>query len=1134
MAELGSTTFVGHVRSTRVGAGTRLAAGGVPRLVVTHSLTVTGTPADGGAATSTPVSTELTLLGPGDVVGIATSEVLRVFPSDGEPAAEPNYLAAIEFDSPELPWLLSLSTGDPVRPWIALVVVPDTPGRIEHRPGTAATWLRCSADELPLESELWAWAHAQAVGGASVTSPAPGDGRLTLSRLLCPLKLSPTTSYLAAVVPTYAASVVAAAGGDPSTTGAAPAWTSSSGSIALPVYHHWRFTTGAASDFEALARQLRPVDASTIPSLGRIDLSVGEGGVPGVDAQPVEPVRTLLASPAEAAAMKQEHLDADGEVATHIAAVVDAAPGDHDRVVRPPRYGQWPAGDRPVVGDEGWYGGVNLQPSHRVIARLGADMVRAQQEELVAEAQRQLGAYREARRARDLLRLGEMTAERLHVRAVADVADERVLALARPSLQELVSGADPAVAEAVAQDGVGRALVSPSFTRIARRAAADGAVSAPQLRKELVSRALDGGLRGMAAVALAPSVDIDRARTVFDRAGLLEQAVSGIKVDQLLALAPPAEASAQELVTTFSSRALDVAAPEVVAPDVVAPAETQPQEAGPGIRIKRGRRMHDALGEGDDQPVMLSPELIERMAEHAQEAQAEGPAVSRSALSHLAASEIARSAVVEEAAQQPITDAVAEAASPVLPAATLSARIDIGSLEAFTPQVLEARFSDSVRTEIATASITAAAPLLEAARAAGIEAVPQEASSFADLVVDRRTAEIARELLPSADEPVAQFDVRSAVRRSIGLPVLGPVQRAALPDADRRRCDVNAAEIAARLIPVTLRFPEAAAPVTIAAVAAPCRTGLEAATTFTSAAARRLAFGVGLVPTEIRMGFVPTFDAPLASRLDRALNAWVLAGASRVPPNTITILETNPGFIEALLVGANHEMARELLWRDVPSDPRGTVFRRFWSTPLGSEFDLPQIHTWRGALGTNAGPASPYLCVLVRSPLLRKYPIAVIQAAQGTGVDQGHDKNFEPDPATVRPLLYTGRIAPDMTYSVIALTEDEARQTAGKPWYLLLGEPVSEPKFGLDAVVGRKGDLHETRDLAWPDTDLGADGLGMLRVGDRGLRRARFDAIAPGGPAPVWGRDAGEIAAILHQDPFRLVMKALDFLKGGA
>ena len=62
---------------------------------------------------------------------------------------------------------------------------------------------------------------------------------------------------------------------------------------------------------------------------------------------------------------------------------------------------------------------------------------------------------------------------------------------------------------------------------------------------------------------------------------------------------------------------------------------------------------------------------------------------------------------------------------------------------------------------------------------------------------------------------------------------------------------------------------------------------------------------------------------------------FLFPGLEHVPPNTVTLLETNPKFVESFLVGLNAEMSRELLWRNYPTDQRGTYFRQFWDTSAG-------------------------------------------------------------------------------------------------------------------------------------------------------------------------------------------------------
>ena len=70
-------------------------------------------------------------------------------------------------------------------------------------------------------------------------------------------------------------------------------------------------------------------------------------------------------------------------------------------------------------------------------------------------------------------------------------------------------------------------------------------------------------------------------------------------------------------------------------------------------------------------------------------------------------------------------------------------------------------------------------------------------------------------------------------------------------------------------------------------------------------------------------------------------------------------METNQRFIEAYMVGLNYEFARKLLWREYPTDQRGSYFRQFWSVgdTIDSEglsedalkeklYDIPEIHRW--------------------------------------------------------------------------------------------------------------------------------------------------------------------------------------------
>ena len=64
----------------------------------------------------------------------------------------------------------------------------------------------------------------------------------------------------------------------------------------------------------------------------------------------------------------------------------------------------------------------------------------------------------------------------------------------------------------------------------------------------------------------------------------------------------------------------------------------------------------------------------------------------------------------------------------------------------------------------------------------------------------------------------------------------------------------------------------------------------------------------------------PNFPHPLYEALDRYDREWLMPGVAALKPHEmVTLLSTNARFVEAFLVGANHEFARELIWRGYPS-----------------------------------------------------------------------------------------------------------------------------------------------------------------------------------------------------------------------
>ena len=138
----------------------------------------------------------------------------------------------------------------------------------------------------------------------------------------------------------------------------------------------------------------------------------------------------------------------------------------------------------------------------------------------------------------------------------------------------------------------------------------------------------------------------------------------------------------------------------------------------------------------------------------------------------------------------------------------------------------------------------------------------------------------------------------------------------------------------------------------------------------------------------------PTFPQPMYKFLQDISQELLLPGIEKIPQNTIGLLKTNRRFIEAYMCGLNHAFASELLWREYPTDQRGSYFRQFWdySDYMSKESDTKEnledikpLDKWDSKrLGSNEPVDRPgeKLVMILRGDLLKKYPNAVIYAVE--------------------------------------------------------------------------------------------------------------------------------------------------------
>lgn len=321
----------------------------------------------------------------------------------------------------------------------------------------------------------------------------------------------------------------------------------------------------------------------------------------------------------------------------------------------------------------------------------------------------------------------------------------------------------------------------------------------------------------------------------------------------------------------------------------------------------------------------------------------------------------------------------------------------------------------------------------------------------------------------------------------------------------------------------------------------------------------------------------PVIDIPMYESLLELPGDNFLPNIDKIPPNTITLLETNQRFIEAYMLGLNVEMAAELLWREYPTDQRGSYFRQFWDPSgvmnragLSEEElreklrDIPPIHRWSrfSDLGDHdhretEGEREEELALVIRGELLKKYPNAVIyaQRAKWQRDEAGAINRFAPRELATEALpgedlvktpLYEAKAPPDITFIGFDLTAAEAQGGTGEPgdedpgWFFVIKERPGEPRFGLD--IESAGARHTWNDLAWPDVFDAARDDGILQVG-AGTPTIALTAPPASAVETVeiqheedaqitWsaGMNAAELAYILYQVPVLVGVHASEML----
>ena len=277
---------------------------------------------------STPLmSKTVSLYGPGDVIGIDARNIIKTEPHNWITNFEPNYLPCIDFYDEDFPWRYSPAQpqSGKLMPWLALVVLEEDqfePGNdITNKPLPYFKLLEDTASKVFQPSDqLWAWAHVH-VNTDLITGESDGevedvfeDNEVKMSdiveayndllkanpdnaysRIMCPIKLKPNAAYHAFLIPSFESGRLVGLGKDvdaifegDSYEPKTPAWGKQGDTEfredadTFPIYHQWYFRTGNAGDFEYLVRLLDPQPIDARVGTRNMDVTDPGYGITGV------------------------------------------------------------------------------------------------------------------------------------------------------------------------------------------------------------------------------------------------------------------------------------------------------------------------------------------------------------------------------------------------------------------------------------------------------------------------------------------------------------------------------------------------------------------------------------------------------------------------------------------------------------------------------------------------------------------------------------------------------------------------------------------------------------------------------------------------------------------------------------
>lgn len=290
----------------------------------------------------------------------------------------------------------------------------------------------------------------------------------------------------------------------------------------------------------------------------------------------------------------------------------------------------------------------------------------------------------------------------------------------------------------------------------------------------------------------------------------------------------------------------------------------------------------------------------------------------------------------------------------------------------------------------------------------------------------------------------------------------------------------------------------------------------------------------------------PRVRQPMYKPLEQLSGDYVLPGLEFLENNGVMLLEENRRFIEAYMIGLNHEMGRELVWQRFPTDKRGTVFQYFWDPATTDDrTDIKDIHLWKNALGDNRSTTDvANLILVIKGELIRRYPATIVY---GVRLTELYSELYPDDEPVAEELiidpLFRAQVGADilMVGFPFSIDQVQGRLKDGE-YYFVLQENQDLPRFGLDvqSAIVRRPEFSASLEAAMmasavseaghsPSSGPVNDDLSWSHIPARHLRAGYIDVF----DTRLFGQTSASVASRTYQKPIQVVIHSSHLLPTG-